>query len=162
MRTSAMTPQNRRKGVIEAWIVSILQDGGIDRYDDLHIDNIDKKWSKREHWLDAGLLAFQLALPLKQKYASHTTLSLAYSLESGEERRGVDFYSPHELEAQFNWSPPSLYLFYRGAELWIKSHAHILDAFKIFGKSHSARKCYFFEFKAEADDEYSRSIFLSE
>jgi hypothetical protein len=142
MRTSAMTPQNRRKRVIEAWI--------------------DKKWSKREHWLDAGLLAFELALPLKQKHASGTTLALAYSLESGESRRGVNFYSPHELEAQFNWSPPSLYLFHGGAEPWIKGHVDILDASTKFGESYSARKCYFFEFKADGEAEYLRSVFMSE
>ena len=157
-----MTPQNRRERVIEAWMVSILQDGGIDRCDDLHIDTIDKKWNKREHWLDAGLLAFQLALSLKQKHASDTTLSLAYSLESGEQRRGIDFHSPREVEAQFNWSPPSLYLFHRGAEPWIKDHADILDASKLFGESHSARICYYFEFRAEGESEYSRSVFLSE
>ena len=162
MRTSTMTPQNRRDKVIEAWMLSILQDGGIDRYDDLHIDKIDRRWNKREHWLEAGLLAFQIALPLKQKHAPDTTLSLAYSLESGEHRRGIDFHSPCELEQQFDWSSPSLYLFHRAAEPWIKAHADMLDSSKIFGESHSGRFCCFFEFIAQGDSENSRSVFLSE
>jgi len=52
-----MTKEKRGRA-IEIWMTAIARDGGVDRYDDLHIDKIDPLWGSRDLWLQGGLEAY--------------------------------------------------------------------------------------------------------
>ena len=156
-----MTMQEERQARIEAWMTTVARDGGVERYDDLHIDQIDPKWAAREHWLQAGLEAYCIGVRLRDTHRLDLTAALALSLVSGERRRGVTFKTPNELQAELDWSPPSLYLFHREREPWIQPGAGAipLDAVAVF-HAPEARDCYYMEFKQTGSAEYSRSVFL--
>jgi hypothetical protein len=47
-------PENVRSTIIEGWMRMVLATGGIERYDDLHIDQIDPAWRGRESWVDGS------------------------------------------------------------------------------------------------------------
>lgn len=97
-------------------MLTTIQDGGVARFDDLHIDRIDELWKPREMWIPGGLEAFRLALMLRDRHQLPFTVALGCSLESGEQLANVDFQTVDELGAKLNWTPPSLYLFTPGKE----------------------------------------------
>ena len=36
-------------------MIAVVSHGGLDRYDDLHVDQIDPNWKARAFWVSAGL-----------------------------------------------------------------------------------------------------------
>jgi hypothetical protein len=103
-----------RKAVIEKWMLTIVQDGGVERYDDLHVDVIDGAWKPKQAWVQAGLIAFQLAVELRNRHQLDFTVALGISLPGSRELIGMDFGSIDELVVKLDSTPPSLYLFNRG------------------------------------------------
>jgi hypothetical protein len=156
---------SRGRGVIEAWMTTIVQDGGVERYDSLHIDKIDLQWVHREHWLEGGTEAFRLAQLVRDQCGLALIVALAYSLESGEAPRGMNFRTSDEFHAQLDWSPPSLYLFHPDREPWNQSGAEVvlkpIDVATFFGDKLDAKGCYYMEFKLTGSTEYSRSVFVA-
>jgi len=159
-----MTTREKQQRVIEDWMNTIVRDGGIDRYDDLHIDRIDSLWAHREHWLESGLKALYLARSARDERKLAVTVALAFSLKSGEEAVGVNFSTPDEFLAQLDWSPPSLYLFRPSHEPWIISACEEgrrqLDPDILFATIIKAVTCYYMEYRQPESPEYSRSVFL--
>jgi hypothetical protein len=161
--------ETARKGAIEAWMLTIVRDGGVARLDDLHIDKIDEQWKPREMWIKGGQEAFRLALTLRDHHLLPLTVGLGFSLESRKQCTGVDFQTKEELMATLDWSPPSLYLFERGTEprtsaAWatregsVHPNVVIQDLNRNLFNSQAA--CYYIEFCRVGSEEYSRSVFL--
>ena len=98
---------------VESWMTSIIETGEIERFDDLHIDQIDAGWKKRETWMNAGFKALKLAIALRDRYHLPVDITLAFSLLSGRLPHGIDFTNEVELEKRFDWSPPDAF-FYGG------------------------------------------------
>jgi hypothetical protein len=160
--------------IIESWMRTILQDGGIERRDDLHIDQIDRTWRKeRRLWIPAGLYARELAIAIRDRCELKLSVQLAFSLdlEPGNQPRGIDFHTPEEIEAQFDVTPPSLYLLRPGMDVW--TQANPLEAGLgvedmivtnldggIFGRSAHLADCWFVEYRSRPTDEYSRTIYV--
>jgi hypothetical protein len=155
---------SRARGAIEAWFTAIVQDGGVERYDHLHIDKIDARWARREHWLEGGTEAFRLTRRVRDRHGLALIVALAYSLESGEALRGMNFRTPDEFQAQLDWSPPSLYLFHPNHDPWNQSGAEVvkpIDVTTLFGNTLDAKGCYYMEFRQAGSTEYSRSVFVA-
>jgi hypothetical protein len=168
-----MIAREAKRSVIENWMRSSIQDGGIERFDDLHIDQIDPMWRSRSSWIAGALQAYGLAVELRDRFLLDIVVALAFSLRSGEGALGVNFGTLSELEKELDWSPPSLYLFHRGQEPWRASppaqgvapvaglFIQRMDAPSLFGTAVRASECYFLEFKDLSSDEYSRTLFLA-
>ena len=170
------TPRNRQeehRSIIQLWMANSLKDGGIDRYDDLHVDQIDRSWKARKFWISSGLESFELAIGIRDMNKYDLTIALAFSLRSDEQPIGINFYNQKELEANFQSTPPSLYLFRPGTEFWAQfgpteTNDHVEDATVkdidwslLFGANLRIRASVFMEFKRRTSDEYSRSVFLA-
>jgi hypothetical protein len=104
-----------RERVIEQWILRVIADGEMDRYDDLHLDQIDPAWKPKETWVNAALEAHRTAVELRTAHMLDVVVVLAFSLN---DRAAYPLNGRRALEAALDWSPPSLYLFRRGAEPW--------------------------------------------
>lgn len=168
-----MTTQRLHETTIENWMLSISQDGGVDRFDDLHIDQIDPSWGSRELWINAGLEAFRLALNLRDQHRLPLTVALAFSLESSAHPRGPDFGTAAGLRGLLDWSPPSLYLFPPGKEPWLQTARsgwidsqsqdliiQPMKASEVLGAAIRGAG-YLLEFRQLASDEYSRTFFVA-
>jgi hypothetical protein len=109
-----VNPQDRQR-VIEQWMMQVSRDGGIARFDDLHVDAIDPLWKKRELWAEACRRAFQSDVEVRDKLGLPLTVALGMSLRSDSVvmTSGVRLA---ELISLLDWTPPSLYLFFRGQE----------------------------------------------
>jgi hypothetical protein len=161
--------------VIEAWMLSTLRGGTVERYDDLHLDQIDKRWISREHWIDAGLKVYNMAIYLRDEHRLSMTVAIVFSLQSGEERLGMNFRTLQGLADCLDWSPPSLYLFPQGNEPWLSNESlderasnnedsdvlwHTVDWRTLFGVELKGVG-YFIEFKPPQVAEYSRTILVA-
>jgi hypothetical protein len=156
---------------IESWMRTIIVDGGIDRYDDLHIDRIDAKWKARDLWIPGALQAYELALNIRDRNGFPFSVVLGFSLQSGEQRKGINFCTRVELESEFNRTPPSLYLFRPEEEPWAQSSPSRstvgTDMFverisvDIFEVSVVTIRCYYVEFRSTDANEYSRSVLIA-
>jgi hypothetical protein len=105
---------SEREATIRQWMLATVSDGGIERLDDLHIDDIDATWNDPTSWVSAGLIAYGLALGIRQELRLDVTVALGFSLVDAQDTSRDVFETQEELQNHFGWSPPSLYLFKAG------------------------------------------------
>jgi hypothetical protein len=105
---------SERETTIRRWMLATVSDGGIQRLDNLHLDDIDATWKDPTSWVSAGLIAYGLALGIRQELGLDVTVVLAFSLVDAQETSGDVFETEEEFQKQLDWSPPSLYLFKAG------------------------------------------------
>ena len=157
---------------IESWMRGIIADGGIDRYDDLHIDRIDSGWESPDLWVPAALHVYELALNIRDRNEFPFSVAVGFSLQSGDEPKGVNFRTRAELESEFIRTPPSLYLLRPEQEPWSQTQESIVKAgirhmivekidTAIFGAPVNSKGCYYLEFVRENASEYSRSVLVT-
>jgi hypothetical protein len=111
-----MVDAGQHEQIIEKWMLATVGDGGIERFDDLHIDQIDKRWADRRLWVDGALESFQAAARVLGRHSYELTLSAAFTLRDGRKRVGVNFRTLESFGGRLDWMPPSLYLFRKGQE----------------------------------------------
>jgi hypothetical protein len=103
--------QLEHETIIERWMTAVSRDGGIERFDHLHIDKIDETWRSKPSWIEGGLAAFRVALRLRDRHRLPVKVELSFSLRSDNKKTDVDFRTPEEFASRLDWTPPSLYLF---------------------------------------------------
>jgi hypothetical protein len=150
---------------VEKWMSTCVQNGGIERYDELHIDRIDEAWRFPETWITASLEVLGLAASTRDSLGRpELSIAVGFSLLSADRRKGVDFATRGELQERFDRSPPSLYIFRRGKEPWTEPAADTVSIQKIesgiFGSTVRPIECFYLEFK-QTWDEYYRSVFIT-
>lgn len=162
--TSLSNRKNHHETVIRAWMDTIAGDGGIDRYDDLHVDRIDDYWKAKNLWVPAGLESFELAVGIRDAEKSDLTVALAFPLESSEFPKRLSFKTREDIERNFNATPPSLYLFRPGTEFWTQTAEYVyvenVDWRSLLGSNHLIKKCLSMEYKRSISEDYTRSIFV--
>ncbi len=148
------------------WMSDSVQSGGIERYDELHIDRIDSAWHTPATWIAASLEVLELAISIgnSDRYRDLSVV-LAFSLQSMPQNTGVDFANAGELEKKLGHTPPSLYIFPRGQEPWTQRRGEDVTIIRIdvsiFGSILAAKQCFYMEFREAGEDEYYRSVFLT-
>jgi hypothetical protein len=153
--------ESSSEDVIERWMMKITIDGGVDRFDDLHIDEIDSNWEDNGLWVEGALEAFRMAIRVRDRNRMPFSVGLGFSLVSRETVMGINFQTKEEFRAQLDWSPPSLYLFHQGDEPRTQSESanvQLLDP-SILGVADRAR-LYYLEFRQDGASEYYRSVFI--
>jgi hypothetical protein len=155
------------QSVIQEWMQETVSNGGIERYDDLHIDQIDAAWKPRDKWLQGAFESFELALRLRDRLPAGTAIVLAFHLTDGERPLGLSFKTPQEFERNLSATPPSLYLMHRGAEFWTQTLGPDLCDVNIeqfapatIWPSSADVAAHFMEFKRISTGEYTRSLFI--
>ena len=82
-----MATRDKRIEKIRAWMKSITVDGGINRFDDLHIDEIDLVWRQRRRWLSGGIEAYRLALEIRAALGLDEGVAIGFGLGAYARRR---------------------------------------------------------------------------
>ena len=158
--------------VVESWMRVVIRDGGIERFDDLHIDRIDAEWKSKKLWIPAAFQVHDVAIEIRNQSKFPVSVNLAFSLKSDSEPRGVNFGTREQFIEQLDDTPPSIYLFRPGTEPWIlrtnsKSFGTSQNSlvqkitFPVFGSLAEEKNCFYLEFKEIDMDEYSRAVFIS-
>jgi hypothetical protein len=158
-----LADNHKREAAIEKWMLTIVDDGGVRRLDDLHLDKIDSAWKDRSRWVESGLEAFRLGRILRDRLGLPFTVALSFSLTSDSRPCAIDFQTRKELEEKLNWSPPSLYLFRRGEEPRHKmapgGSVQDLNP-SMFSIQGADALCCYMEFLQQDAEEYWRSVFI--
>jgi len=145
-----------RRDRIQEWMNHVHATGGVERYDDLHIDLIDVNWKPREMWISSGIAALGLASSMQVSIKQGFVVALGMSLVAREPRKIPS--TAADLGEQIDeWTPPSLYLFRSGREPW---HEHCECTFleTNFGTKEQAIRGVYIEFRR--NDELRRSYYL--
>lgn len=141
-----------------------LRTGGIEKYDELHIDRIDEAWRLQATWIWASLEALDLAASIRDRAGYDLSVVLAFSLRPAIRNMEVDFSTEKQLTERIGHTPPSLYLFPRGKEPWTRPGMGGTITRRIepgfFGASGKARQGFYMKFKAADHDEYYESLFV--
>jgi hypothetical protein len=103
-----------REATIRKWMLETFSDGGIERFDHLHVDDIDPAWENPASWVSAGLTAYALALAIQRELGLDVMVALGFGLVDAHDASGDMFETQEEFEKELDWSPPSLYLFKPG------------------------------------------------
>lgn len=141
-----MEQWTRRQQKIYQWMLDVTEIGE-HRFDDLHVDKIDAQWSEKEMWFEGGLEALRTALAIRSTLDPNVVVVLAFSLS---EAAAYPFATREEIEALFDWSPPSLYLFSLGKEPWTNSGYNRIEQVdpKLFSDDITAISAFYAEFPA--------------
>jgi len=168
--------RNLHKKRIQSWFDTVIHDGGIDRFDELHVDVIDKARKSKKSWISAALESFEIALEVREEDESgqKLTIVLSFALVDDVEPLGVTFHDRESLEKNLSYSPPSILVFRKDNDFlkYLKSSeigavsggsALIkLNANELFGELHRPVTCIYSENKRPEDDEYRRILYLIE
>ncbi len=155
--------KSRREAVIKSWMESVVNNG-LDRYQDLHVDVIDKNWSSKEMWVIGAITAFELAVNERNKRRLRSTIAVAFSLKTSFTGDTV-----MDLVKCLDWSPPSLYLFRPSKEPWRSTDAapnavdfSVTDLNgHLAGIPQFATSCYYVQFIQRDTRVRARTIFLA-
>jgi hypothetical protein len=152
-----------REDAIEKWMLAIIDDGGIERLDHLHIDKIDSSWKNRDNWVEGGLEALRVAIVLRDRNQLPFAVALTFSLKSGDLPIGVDFRTRSEFVERLDCSPPSLYLFRRGdaRRTQVGPGVAVQELSPLtLGIPKAGVSGYYLEFLPQDSEEYRRSVFI--
>lgn len=99
-------------------MTTVLANGGIERFDDFHVDDIDAVWGARDRWLEASLQSLRLASDLRDELHTQVVPAIGMSLQSVEDGKARILPALPDVVEDCDQSPPSLYLFRLGQEPW--------------------------------------------
>jgi hypothetical protein len=149
-----------RETTIRRWMLATVSDGGIKRFDDLHVDDIDAGWKDPTSWVSAGLRAYGLALGIRRELGLDVTVALAFSLVDAQDASVDVFETREEFEKQLDSSPPSLYLFKVGDQQHLSATIRVDPLPKaLFSQLPEGTKSFLLLWLAE-DGSQRRSVFV--
>jgi predicted RNase H-like nuclease len=172
-------PRRKRslhKKRIQSWFNAVIHDGGIERFDELHVDVIDGTRKTKKSWIPAALESFELALEVRDEDVSgqDLTIILSFALVDDVRPLGVTFHDRESLEKNLSYSPPCI-LVYRKNDEYLKQLKSVenesvsgdsvlikLNATELFGELRRPVICVYTENKRISDDEYLRLLLLIE
>jgi hypothetical protein len=133
---------------------------GIQRCDDLHVNDIDGSWKDPTSWVSAGLIAYGLALRIRRELGLDVTVALGFSLADAQDTSADVFETQKEFEEQLDWSPPSLYLFKVGDQQHLAATIRVDPLPKaLFSQLPEGTKSFLLRWLAD-DGNQRRSVFV--
>jgi hypothetical protein len=144
---------------IQQWMEHVQITGGVERYDDLHIDLIDETWKNREMWISGGITALTLASSIRNAIDSELVVVLGMSLRTDLKNSCIPNTASDLFEQLDQWTPPSLYLFRSGEEPWHHSRCNCRFVEGDFGHEDQQINGIYLEF-ASSHRELRRSFYM--
>ncbi len=149
-----------RKLKIKSWLLSVVNDISWEKYNDLHIDEVDNVFKKKDNWFDGGLECYIHAVSIVKELKIPYTIELTFSLKSKKTLKDYVIKDIESLKKEFDYSPPSLYVFRNDwknlEEIKKKGTAleGLIDNDKVFGN------LYYYQAFNERDREVRRVLYL--
>ena len=110
-RAEVNKPNRGASDVGEDWMRRAIASRSDLRFDDLHIDLVDRALSAQENWIPGSLESFRIAARARDRHAWPFLVGVGFSLKGSSSRRGLTFQTFDEIQHELGESPPSLYLF---------------------------------------------------
>jgi len=145
---------------ITNWIKETVESGSWERYNSLHIDEIEDEYCAQSKWFEGGVSCLKQAFNiLDDLQIKNVKVFLLISLKGHPLRKGVNFKDSSDIEYEFDSTPPSLYLY---KEDWSGYVETIQEGEMINDSVLNIPGLNFFhiEYKEEGDTEFRRSIMV--
>jgi hypothetical protein len=172
-------PKRKRdlhKKRIQSWFDAVTHDGGIERFDELHVDVIDRTRKTKKSWISSALESFELAMEVRDEDVSgqDLTIILSFALVDDVRPLGVTFHDRESLEKNLSYSPPRILVLrkdndflkrLKSFEIEAVSGDSVLtklNATELFGELHRPVTCIYSENRRPDDEEYCRTLYLIE
>lgn len=139
---------------------NLIQSKGYQRFEDLHIDAVDPLNRAPDTWLRGAADCLATAAATRDQERWPFQVALGMSLRSASERLGLNFSGFQEAEKEFDWSPPSLYLFPNGDDAWLGGTESQQLPAEFLPPTPTGVKAYLREWYDEGDGEYRRTFWL--
>jgi hypothetical protein len=149
------------KRTVEEWLEDAVVNEGYRRFDDLHVDEMDSRYEDPSLWMPGITAALDEAANIRDRRIWPFTVAAGISLKSSEVAQGDTIQRPDDVVNQFDETPPSLYVFPRGAEPWNTEHEGYTEMPANAVIADSKARCYFGEKFDNTDNEYRRTIWIS-
>ncbi|KLT67191.1 hypothetical protein [Pedobacter sp. BMA] len=102
----------RIKTEIMSWLMGVIDDNSWEKYNDLHIDEVDNVFKNKSNWVGGGLDCYIQAVSIIKELNIPYTIELAFSLKSKKKIANHIITDINFLKKELDHSPPSLYVFH--------------------------------------------------
>lgn len=143
------------------WILRTIETQAFRRLDDLHIDELATTYRPRHTWPGAVRdIAYEIH-GLRNEIPVEYTASIGMPLISCAGRMGVTFHTVAEVADELTDTPPSIYVFPKGEEPWIRRPDDAVPVSPdVLSMKTDGLRCILFEYREEYEDEYRRSLWV--
>lgn len=147
---------------VEAWVERVVGSRSYRQFEDLHVDAVEAAFEARETWVSAAIALLDVAALQVGRLGAPVTPAVGFSLVSGEFPKGLSIESVDELTQELDDSPPSLYLFDRGAEPWRADDDCIEWGHSLGLVREAGLRYYLRQWIDDQDAEYRRSFWIAQ
>jgi len=148
------------KTTLQVWLNQCLAIVTQTKWCDTHIDDIEPTVTFQEWFEKAYELLIEGVAYLRSMSTNHTLVA-CISLRSDTIPFGLNFKSLAELQDEFNMTPPSLYVFYRGFEPWVQPTSNfVLINSEVVHMQSKEISLLYLEYREEDQLEFRRSLWM--
>ena len=150
--------QNRKekyKPFLKKWIASCIRARSWERFDDLHLDEIDSELIEKSNWVSESFKIHDTIVELIEN--SNVECLLAIPLGYAQSKTDAKTLSLMDISSLLDYTPPSYYLFLKGDknfEATINNSKHLLELSAEIGKT------VLFQESQQLENEFNRTIFV--
>ena len=150
--------QNRKvkyKPFLKKWIASCIRARSWERFDDLHLDEIDSELIEKSNWVSESFKIHDTIIGLIEN--SDIECLLAIPLVYAQKETDAKTLSREDINSLLDYTPPSYYLFPKADknfEATIKNSKQLLEL------SAEAGKTVLFQESQQSENEFTRTVFV--
>jgi|694.fasta_scaffold00269_21 hypothetical protein len=139
------------------WIDKIIKNKSWERYEDLHLDEIDNQFKHHESWVRGGISVYELILSIVfgKPYNCFLVIQLSYS----NNKTNVNDLKWDQLTSLLDITPPSFYVFPEGNINYEKT---ITDLLYVESLSKEIGYKVFLKEEKEGEGEYFRCLYIGQ
>ena len=101
---------------VETWMGRTLKELADKGVQNLHVDEINEDYTKRELWPVAALACFEAASLVRDRRNLSITVAMGIGLRPGRIPQGASFADWQEVWSEVDDAPPSLYIWEHGSD----------------------------------------------
>lgn len=142
--------------LLSDWVHSYIEKKSWEKYDDLHLDEIDSEFKQKLYWIEASFFIYKIILSIIKSdlYRCLLVIPLSYS----DMETDINRLTWNNIKALLDLTPPSFYLFPNDNVNYQETLRDLVLLEKL-----SADCCcnVFFKEEKECEGEYNRCLYIS-
>jgi len=146
---------------IADWFDHVVTTGGYKRFEDLHVDDMDSEYRRRDRWIDGAIAGLNAAAKVRDLRQAPFTVAAGFALLSNPQRVGLSAQVLRDVQREFDFSPPSLYVFERKHEPWLTDEDFVEWNGQMYAGDAGPTHAYLREWYDEDEELYHRSFWLA-
>jgi hypothetical protein len=146
---------------VNSWIHGAITQETHRDFDDLHIDRISPHFAPPENWFVGSVQCLAFAESILRKEFPEFTVAVGFSLKSGPEPIGLTLSTDADLESEYSYITPSLYVFRIDDLPWKRPESGFISLNGVGGIHAAAFDFLYLEYREGIEPEYRRSLWIT-